>query len=65
MKKEDFQKLNESYNLTKKNKRKLQIDFINKKKYQQPTLEIENQIVELQKKEKEQREAVKQIIKKE
>ena len=62
--KEDFKKLNQSYNLTKKNKRKLQIDFINKKKYQQPTLEIENQIVELQKKEKEQREAVKQIIKK-
>jgi Na+/proline symporter len=62
--KEDFQKLNEIYNLTKKNKRKLQIDFIDKKKYQQPTLEIENQIVELQKKEKEQREAVKQIIKK-
>ena len=54
----------ENYNLTKNNKRKLQIDFIDKKKYKQPTLEIENQIVELQRKEKEQREAVKQIIKK-
>ena len=62
--KNSFNTLNQKYSELKKNKRKLQIDFIDKKNNKQSTLNIENEILELQIKEKQQRRDVKEMINK-
>ncbi len=59
-----FNTLNKKYNELKKNKRKLQIDFIERKNNKQSTLKIENKILELQIKEKKQRRDIKEMINK-
>ncbi|MBT6169176.1 MAG: sodium:solute symporter [Flavobacteriaceae bacterium] len=60
--KDDYDNLNKSYNLIKSDKRKLQIDFVERKKQNKSTLRIENKIKELQKTEKDYRNTVKGII---
>jgi Na+/proline symporter len=62
--KNTFNTLNKKYNELKKNKRKLQIDFIERKNNKQSTLKIENKILELQSKEKKQRRDIKEMINK-
>ncbi len=62
--KNTFNALNKNYNELKKNKRKLQIDFIERKNNKQSTLKIENKILELQSKEKKQRRDIKEMISK-
>ncbi len=62
--KNTFNTLNKKYNELKKNKRKLQIDFIERKNNKQSTLKIENKILELQIKEKKQRRDIKEMINK-
>ena len=60
----NFNKLNNKYEELKKNKRKLQIDFIDRRNNKQSTFKIENEILELQMKEKKQRRDVKEMINK-
>jgi len=60
----NFNKLNNKYEELKKNKRKLQIDFIERRNNKQSTFKIENEILELQMKEKKQRRDVKEMINK-
>ncbi|MFL2666524.1 MAG: sodium:solute symporter family transporter [Flavobacteriaceae bacterium] len=62
--KNTFNTLNKKYNELKKNKRKLQIDFIERKNNKQSTFKIENKILELQIKEKKQRRDIKEMINK-
>ena len=62
--KNTFNALNKNYNELKKNKRKLQIDFIERKNNKQSTLKIEKKILELQSKEKKQRRDIKEMISK-
>ena len=62
--KNTFNTLNKKYNELKKNKRKLQIDFIERKNNKESTLKIENKILELQSKEKKQRRDIKEMINK-
>ena len=62
--KNTFNTLNKNYNELKKNKRKLQIDFIERKNNKQSTLKIEKKILELQSKEKKQRRDIQEMISK-
>ena len=61
---DDFNELNENYSQLKNNKRKLQIDFVKRKNQKKSTVKIENQIIDLQKKEIEQRSDIKEILNK-